>query len=163
MAENFLRGLNPQTKDKDTKFFLPLSVSLFNQIKPQLEKIDEILCLESFLYNEFLGLAGTVDCIGNYDGVLSTIDFKTARSLKEADHILDYFMQVTAYTLMAKSCYNILPKQCVIIIAVENQPKPQVFKVRPEKYAKPLIERLTAYKNNNGEKYDSTEARSANP
>lgn len=156
MAENFLRGLPPATKDKDVKFFLPLAHALFNQIKPELEKIDEVLCLESFLYSASLGLAGTVDCIGNYDGVLSTIDFKTARSLKEADHILDYFIQVTAYTLMVKSCYNVLPRQCVIIIAVENESKPQVFKVKPENYARALLERLETYKKNNGEKYDCT-------
>lgn len=155
MAENFLRGLDPQTKDSETKFFLPLAVSLFKQIQPELEKIENVLCLESFLYSSQLGIAGTVDCIGDYDGILSTIDFKTARSLKEAEHILDYFIQVTAYTLMVKSCYNILPQQCVIIIAVENQPSPQVFKVNPARYARRLVERIERYKKNNGEKYDS--------
>ena len=46
----------------------PLSDFLFKISKPELNKIDNIYALEGALYSKQLGIAGTVDCIADYDG-----------------------------------------------------------------------------------------------
>jgi genome maintenance exonuclease 1 len=56
---------------------------LFNQLKPELDKINNILALETPLWSKTLGLAGRTDCIAEYDGKLSIIDFKASSKEKE--------------------------------------------------------------------------------
>ena len=57
----------------------PISDFLFKISKGKLKKIDNIYSLEGALYSRELGIAGTVDCIAEYDGELSIIDFKTSK------------------------------------------------------------------------------------
>ena len=56
----------------------PLSVRMFQSAKSTLNRINNINCLETFLYSHYLGLAGRVDCIAEFDGELAVIDFKTS-------------------------------------------------------------------------------------
>ena len=56
----------------------PISDFLYKIAKPTLNNIDNIHALEGSLYSKQLGVAGTVDCIAEYDGELAVIDFKTA-------------------------------------------------------------------------------------
>ena len=72
----------------------------FGQMIPYLDKINNIRCLETQLYSDHLQTAGTVDCIGEYDGKLSVIDFKTSAKLKKREWVKDYFMQCSAYAVM---------------------------------------------------------------
>ena len=51
---------------------------MFDQIEPLLEKIDNIHALEVPLWSSTLRLAGRVDCVAEYNGKLSIIDFKEA-------------------------------------------------------------------------------------
>ena len=59
--------------------------------KAELGRINNIYALEGALYSEYLGIAGTVDCIAEHDGELSIIDFKTSRETKPRDWIDGYF------------------------------------------------------------------------
>ena len=70
-------------------------VTGFNQLKFYLNRINNIRTQESALYSDVLKVAGRVDCIGEYDGVLSIIDFKTSNNYKDRQMIEDYFKQIT--------------------------------------------------------------------
>ena len=72
----------------------------FNNMLPTLDRLDNVHYLETMLYSETLGLAGQVDCIAEFDGIPSIIDFKTSLRLKKEEWILNYFEQCTCYSLM---------------------------------------------------------------
>ena len=98
----------------------PISDFLFKISKGELNKIDNIHSLEGALYSKQLGIAGTVDCIAEYDGELSIIDFKTSKKPKPRDWIEHYFVQAMAYGCMLFELKNISVKKLVIIMACEN-------------------------------------------
>lgn len=92
----------------------------FKKLTATLNKIDNIYCLETPLYSKRLKLAGTVDCIAEYDGTLSVIDFKTSNKPKQFEEIPHYFAQATAYSIMFYEMYGIKIKQLVIIISIDS-------------------------------------------
>ena len=95
-------------------------IFLFKISKPELNKIDNIYALEGALYSKQLGIAGTVDCIADYDGELAIIDFKTSKKPKPRDWIEHYFVQAMGYGCMLYELKNISVKKLVIIMACEN-------------------------------------------
>ena len=99
---------------------LPLSQFLFKQAKPTLNKIDNILCQETALYSTQLGIAGSVDCIAEYEGELAVIDFKTSAKPKPREWIEDYFVQCAAYACMLYEMKGIMVKKFVIIMTCED-------------------------------------------
>jgi genome maintenance exonuclease 1 len=101
-------------------------IELWNKFSPILDDIDNVRCLESMLYSHKLELAGTTDCIADYKGTLSVIDFKTSGKSKNKDWISNYFIQCACYAMMLGEMIGILPKQIVILIAVDDE-EPQVF------------------------------------
>ena len=98
----------------------PLSVRMFRTARDTLNRIDKIHCLETFLYSHYLGLAGRVDCIGEFDGELAVIDFKTSTKEKKESYIEHYFVQETAYAAMFLERSGIEVKKIVTLIAVED-------------------------------------------
>ena len=98
----------------------PLSVRMFQSAKSTLDRIDNIYCLETFLYSHYLGLAGRVDCIGEFDGELAVIDFKTSTKEKQENYIEHYFVQETAYAAMFLERSGIEVKKIVTLIATEE-------------------------------------------
>jgi len=110
-----------KNEDINTLEMLPNVKSLFVRIRQELdEKVNNIHCLESKLYSHNLKLAGTVDCIAEYKGVLSVIDFKTSIRLKKKENISGYFMQGTAYAQMFNEMANLNIEQIVILIGVDT-------------------------------------------
>jgi genome maintenance exonuclease 1 len=99
---------------------LPLSQFLFKQAKPDLNRIDNILCQETALYSTELGIAGSVDCIAEFDGELAVIDFKTSKAPKPREWIEDYFVQCAAYACMLYEMKGLIVKKFVIIMTCEN-------------------------------------------
>ena len=99
---------------------LPISEMLFQISVPTLKRINNIHALEGALYSEFLGIAGTVDCIAEFDGELAIIDFKTSAKPKPRDWIEDYFVQCCAYACMLYELTGISVKKFVIIMTCEN-------------------------------------------
>ena len=93
---------------------------MFQSAKTTLDRINNIYCLESFLYSHYLGLAGRVDCIAEFDGELAVIDFKTSTKHKEESNIENYFVQETAYAAMFLERTGIEVKKIVTLIAVED-------------------------------------------
>ena len=98
----------------------PLSVRMFQSAKSTLNRIDNIHCLETFLYSHYLGLAGRVDGIAEFDGELAVIDFKTSTKEKKEDWIEHYFVQETAYAAMFLERSGLEVKKIVTLIATED-------------------------------------------
>jgi genome maintenance exonuclease 1 len=98
----------------------PLSVRMFQSAKSTLNRIDNIHCLETFLYSHYLGLAGRVDCIAEFDGELAVIDFKTSTKEKKESYIENYFVQETAYAAMFLERTGLEVKKIVTLIATEE-------------------------------------------
>ena len=98
----------------------PLSQTLFKIAKSELNKIDNIYSLEGSLYSKVLGIAGTVDCIAEYNGELAVIDFKTSKKEKPKEWIEHYFVQAVAYACMFYELTGISVKKLVILMACED-------------------------------------------
>ena len=107
-------------KNEELPVVKPLPNFLFKIAKPELNKIDNIHTLEGSLYSKELGVAGTVDCIAEYDGELAIIDFKTSAKPKPRDWIDGYFVQCAAYACMYYELTGIPVKKFVIIMSCEN-------------------------------------------
>ena len=113
-------------------------------IVPLLDKIDNIRTNESRLFSKELGIAGTVDCIAEFDGVLSVIDFKTKRSDRKEEWIVDNFLQATAYSMMWEELTGEKIPQIVILISTEKNSS-QAFIKNPDDYKDALKERIKEY------------------
>lgn len=140
VAEKYLQN-NP---DYDVKQRYE-DLKLFNQIKIHVNKINNIVAQEIPLFSDMLKVAGRVDVIAEYDGVLSIIDFKTSNNLKTDTMIEDYFLQCTAYSLMFEEMFGIEIPQIVVIIAVEKGLNGMVFKRNRDAYVGPLIKRARKF------------------
>lgn len=91
-------------------------VEMFNKVRPELDKIGIVVCLEKRLYSDKYRIAGTVDCIGVYENELCIIDFKSSLNEKHESMIQSYFLQCTMYSLMFEELYGIkITKYCIIM------------------------------------------------
>ena len=118
LCESYLRGepTNPDIFDTE----------MFGSITDWLSEIDNIHALEDPLYSDYLEVAGTVDCIAEFQGKLSVIDFKTSSKPKDRDDIHNYFMQTAAYAVAFEERTGIPVGRLVIIMAVDND-DPRLF------------------------------------
>ena len=80
-------------------------------------------------YSEYLGLAGRVDCIAEYEGELAVIDFKTSKKIKPEEWIEQYFVQEVAYACMYYELTGI-PVQKLITIMVTPSGEVHVYDKR---------------------------------
>lgn len=140
LCETYLKNL-----EINKKRFMPDALASFYSIRQYLDKINNIHFLECPLYSDKLGVAGRCDCIGEYDNILSVIDFKTSLREKDEEWIQNYFLQATFYASAYYELTGIKIPQIVIIIAVDDGDS-QVF-VKPIKnYVKPLICKINEYR-----------------
>jgi len=111
---------------------------LFVKIKSKLDdNIGKIYSLEQALYSDKLRIAGRVDCIAEWNGELSVIDFKTASKEKNEEWIQNYFMQCSAYAEMFEERTGRPINQIVVAIAVANGDT-QIFVKEKEDYLRGL-------------------------
>tara|TARA_R100000406_G_scaffold54759_1_gene37474 strand:- start:3369 stop:4046 length:678 start_codon:yes stop_codon:yes gene_type:complete len=134
-------------KNEDLPTVQPLSEMLFKIAKPALARIDNIHSLEGALYSRYLGIAGTVDCIAEFDGELAIIDFKTSEKPKPRKWIDGYFVQCCAYACMLHELTGLSVKKFVIIMACENGDV-EIYEERDKgKYLKILVEYIEKFVN----------------
>lgn len=105
---------------------------MFDKFIPILKRIKNIKCLEQHLYSDELKVAGQVDCIGEFDGCISVIDFKTSSKFKNEKHIWDYFMQASAYSYMFEDRTGIPIQDITILISCETGENQIFFAHRDE-------------------------------
>ena len=132
--------------------FKPLTKFMFAHARPYLDKINNIHAIERTLYSEYLGLAGRVDCIAEYEGELAIIDFKTSEAPKKEQYLYDYFVQECGYACMLQEVYGLSVKKLVTIVACENGDT-QVKVVPPKKeYLIKLQEYIREYQDKHDRK-----------
>ena len=136
LVEQYLKGETPSTRD-----VLPLG--LFALLKPYLKQIDNVHCLETILYSKKLTVAGQVDCIAEYNGKLSVIDFKTANKERNDAWNENYYIQTTAYSLMYEELFGTPIEQIVILMASEDGAARAFVKDRKE--FEPKLEEAIKY------------------
>lgn len=108
-------------------------------MEPKLKQhIDNIVCQEMMMYSKKIGLAGTADCIAEFDGELSVIDFKTSSSIKHLNDIEHYFLQCACYAIMFYELFSIQIKQLVIFMIV-NKDQVLIFKQKSVPWMKKLL------------------------
>ena len=109
-----MSGMKMQTMMPDTK-------ELFLQLKPFIdENVGKIYGIEQPLFSHALKVAGRCDCIAEWDGELSIVDYKSASREKSEEGILNYFMQCTAYAEMFGEITGMPINQVIVAIAVED-------------------------------------------
>ena len=113
LVEQYMKNETPSIRD-----VLPLG--LFKLMKPYLDQINNIRLVEEIMYSKNLTLAGQVDCVAEYNGKLSVIDFKTANKERIEEWVENYFLQCTAYSIMYNETFNEPIEQIVILMAAED-------------------------------------------
>ena len=117
MCEDYIN--NDFDEEKHKKKFLPYV--LFNQLRESvLQKIDNVNAQECGLYSDKYKVAGRVDCIAEYDGKLSIIDFKTSSKERSDDWNESYYIQASAYAEMFEERTKISIDQVVILVVTED-------------------------------------------
>jgi genome maintenance exonuclease 1 len=117
---------------------------LFVNFENLLNNIDNIHLLESALYSDLLKLAGRVDCIAEYNGKLSVIDFKTCSREKYKSDIQEYFMQATAYSIMFKEHTGIAIKNIAILMSCDDGTI-HCYEEDPKNYVQSLFNTIKEY------------------
>lgn len=145
ICEKYLDNEDPFKK------IMPSNRETFSSIKSILDdNINNIRAQEVALYSDYLGLAGRCDCIAEYDGKLSIIDFKTSGKVKKYEWCHGYFIQECAYAIMWEERTGIPITQLVTIMAVDDNP-PQVFIEHRDTWSQQLIDLIDQYKREQNE------------
>jgi genome maintenance exonuclease 1 len=132
-----------------TENVMPDMKQAFWDIESTLDRIDNIHYLETPLYSEKMKLAGRTDAIGEFDGTLSVIDFKTSSKPKSESIIEDYFLQGTAYALMYEERVGNPIDQVVVIISTDGLKEPQLFVKNKDEYENKLFDKILKYHQEN--------------
>jgi len=125
----------------------PLPDFLFKIAKAELNKINNIHCLEGALYSLQLGVAGTTDCIAEYDGELAVIDFKTSKKPKPREWIENYFVQAMFYGMAYYEMTGTPIKKLVIIMACEDGESVVYEESDLKKYMKLVVKYIKKFVN----------------
>ena len=121
-----------------------LAKILFTQAKQMLARINNIHFQEAPLYSHEFAIAGRVDCIAEFDGKLSIIDFKTSSKEKIEEWVEGYFVQETGYAKMYEERSGIKVEQIVTLITCQTGDT-QVFIKNPDDYVPLLKDYIAEY------------------
>lgn len=139
IIEDYING-------KDTTKYLPHIRQSLSNIRPILDdRIGKIYGLEVPLYSRHLGLAGRCDCIAEFDGVPSIVDWKTSKRIKKKEDISNYFAQMTAYAIMWEERTGMPITNTVVVMDVDDE-KPLVFKEHRDNWSNMLMDTIKEYK-----------------
>ena len=137
MIEDYLNNKPVQTS-------VPIAKIMFAAAQNNLDRIDNIMAQEVQLYSDAMKIAGRTDCIAEYDGVLSLIDFKSARKEKDEKTIESYFVQCACYSLMFEERTGVKLKDIVVLMSTYDGYS-NVFKKKRKDYYPQLKEVLHHY------------------
>lgn len=125
---------------------MPNNLYTFSHLKNIIDnRLNNVWFQEEYLYSDRLKCAGQVDCIAEFDGELSIIDFKTSRKPKKIEWITNYFIQASFYAAAFYERTGVPIKQGVILITVDHN-EPQVFKINPHDYLQQFLDVRQKYK-----------------
>lgn len=134
-----------EMNDLKIRTMMPDVKDFFLQLKPHIdENVGKVYGLEQALYSNRLRIAGRTDCIAEWNGKLSIVDYKNSIKEKKEDHIQDYFIQCTAYAEMFGEITGMPIEQIVVAIANEEG-NPQIFVREKSKYTSKLNQYVGKY------------------
>lgn len=140
ICENYLNNQEDYLQKQ-----MPDAIVMFKTLQPLLnEYVNNIHALEVPLYSDYLRTAGRVDCIAEFDGAISVIDFKTSSKPKEDKWIQNYYMQCSAYAVMFEERTGIPVSRIVVMIAVDGE-KAQIFVKKRNDYIDEFIKYRDIY------------------
>ena len=132
-------------RNEDTSDNLPHIKQSLANLRPILDKsIGKIFGLETALYSRHLGMAGRCDCIAEWNGVPSIIDFKTARRIKKKENIASYFAQASAYAIMFEERTGLAIPNTVIVMDVDDN-HPLIFEEHRDNFVELLLSTKKEY------------------
>ena len=138
IIEDYLDG-------KDTTEYLPHIRQSLSNVQPILDsRIGRIFGIEVPLYSRHLGLAGRVDCVAEFDGVVSILDWKTSRYPKKKENISGYFCQMSAYAVMFEERTGMPVTNLAVVMDVDGH-EPLVFKEHRDNWTKMLTDTIKEY------------------
>jgi len=129
--------------------YRPLSKFMFYHLKPELDKINNIHAIERTLYSEYLGLAGRVDCIAEYEGELAVIDFKTSDKIKPEKWIENYFVQEMFYASAYYEMTGISVKKLITLMVTPSGEIKVFDKRNKSDYIKLLVRYIKEFVSHN--------------
>jgi len=147
LQEDFLNNVLTEERLKKAT---PLDLMMFNQTKELTSKLGDIYMLEGSMYSDKLEMAGRVDCVAEFAGKVSVIDFKTSTKHKTPSKIKNYFLQETAYATMFEEMYSVPIERIVTIVAVEETGQSQLFVEEPNNWLEQLHELRAQYREEYG-------------
>ena len=146
MCEDYLNNMHNESPEKfaeHAKNFLPWC--LFKRLRRGvLCNIDNIHAQEAGLYSDKYKVAGRVDCIAEYKGVPSIIDFKTSTKERNDSWNENYYIQGSAYAEMFGERTGIEINQVVILVVTEDGTVQEFIKNK-DKYLPMLEETVTEW------------------
>ena len=116
-----------------------IDIQMFKSMIPLLNRIQNIRILEDAVYSNTFMTAGTVDCVAEFDGVLSIIDFKTSNHIKSKEDISTYWTQTSVYSYAIEEMGLDRIENLVILMSVENS-QPLLFQDKRQNWSKELME-----------------------
>ena len=125
-----------------------LPIAHFNNLKPFLNNILNVACIEQRMYSNKLKVAGTSDLIAEYNGELSIIDYKTKRKPQIDEYMYEYYLQTTCYAQMFQEVTGRKINQIVILVSSEKNSRQEFIKTCDE-YIEPMNQRIEKYYLNN--------------
>ena len=125
-----------------------LPIAHFNNLKPYLENISDIVSIEQRMYSDKLKVAGTSDLIARYNGELSIIDYKTKRKPQIDEYMYEYYLQTTCYSQMFQEVTGEKINQIVILVSSEKNTRQEFIKTCDD-YLDSMTERVDNYYLNN--------------
>ena len=150
MCEDYLNNVafnSPMDWEKHKKHFLPYC--LFSELRDNaLTYIDNIYAQEAGLYSDKYKVAGRVDCIADYKGVPSIIDFKTSTKERKDEYNESYYIQGSAYAEMYKERTGVDISQVVILVVTEDGTVQEFVKEKHD-YLDSLVETIAEWSNQN--------------
>jgi genome maintenance exonuclease 1 len=138
-----------ENKELDWNNYQPMTKIMFIHAKPYLDKINNIHAIERTLYSEYLGLAGRVDCIAEYEGELAVIDFKTSEKIKPEEWIENYFVQEMFYAAAYYELTDIPPVKLITIMVTPGGEVKIFDKRNKSDYIKLLVRYIKEFVHHN--------------
>ncbi len=130
--------------ERDSCKYSMLSYAHHKKFIPYLNKIKDVFGVEPKLFSRDMALAGTADLVGEYEGKISIIDYKTKRSEQRKEWMTEYFIQTAAYAKMWEELTGKPIEQLVILVSSE-QDTIQEFISEPKNHYNALAKRLLLF------------------